>query len=332
MADLLIPTDRGLYCPAGNFYVDPHKPVELAVVTHAHSDHARRGCGAYLTAAIGVPTLQLRVGEKARIDGLPFGQSIVHNGVRVSLHPAGHILGSAQVRIEYRGEVWVVSGDYKTVADPTCDAYEPVRCDTFITESTFGLPIYRWRANNELVDEINAWWRGNVEQRRTSVILAYSLGKAQRVLGMLDPAIGPILIHPAVEPFYRTYQQAGIALPPAQCVDLDSARRSRGRGVLVAPSLPMDADWRAALGEISVATASGWMQVGSMRKRAGADFGFVVSDHADWEGLLSACRETGATRVLVTHGYTEVLSRYLNEQGVQSEVLHFPRIEVTRSA
>ena len=196
---LLKVTARGLYCAAGDFYVDPCMAVDFAVTTHAHSDHARPGSRHYLTAAEGEGVLRERLGPRARIESVPYGQRTVRNGVTISLHPAGHILGSAQVRVEYRGEVWVVSGDYKTEADPTCADFEPVRCHTFITESTFGLPIYRWRPQAEIFDGINAWWRANQLAGRTSVVFAYSLGKAQRVLAGVDPATGPIFVHGAVE-------------------------------------------------------------------------------------------------------------------------------------
>src|SRR5690349_17905297 len=161
MPSLLEATDKGLYCAAGDFYVDPWAPVDRAVVTHAHADHARPGCRAYLTTEKGAIVLRERTGEDASIETLAYGATTDLNGVTVSLHPAGHILGSAQVRVEHRGEVWVVSGDYKTERDLTCDAFEPIRCQTFVTESTFGLPVYRWRAQQEVFDEINAWWRAN---------------------------------------------------------------------------------------------------------------------------------------------------------------------------
>ena len=173
---LLENTDRGLYCAAGDFYIDPWRAVDFAIVTHAHSDHARAGSRHYLCAAPGREILQARLGADAVIQAIPYGETLTRNGVHVSLHPAGHILGSAQVRVEARGEIWVVSGDYKTAPEKTCAPFEAIRCHSFVTECTFGLPIYRWRPQAEIFSEINSWWRENQNRGRTSVIFAYSLG------------------------------------------------------------------------------------------------------------------------------------------------------------
>src|SRR4051812_5596007 len=216
MAPLLAPTDDGLYCPLGDFHIDPWRPVPRAVITHGHADHARRGCAQYLAAAPGEPVLRVRLGPDADLIPLPYGQPLDLNGVRVSLHPAGHILGSAQVRLEYRGEVWVVSGDYKLGPDATCAPFEPIHCHTFITESTFGLPIYRWPTEADVFADVNAWWRANAAAGRASVLYAYALGKAQRLLAGLDPSIGPIYCHGAVEVLNDAYRAAGVALPPTQ--------------------------------------------------------------------------------------------------------------------
>ena len=315
MSRLLEITDRGLYCSAGEFYVDPWRPVERAVITHAHSDHARAGSRSYLAAERGVEILRDRVGDEAAIQGVPFGQAIVHNGVRVSLHPAGHILGSAQVRIEHQGEVWVVSGDYKTIADRTCDAFEPLRCQVFITESTFGLPIYRWRNNDELVAEVHDWWRANQEHGRTSVVLAYALGKAQRVLAGLDPSIGPLLMHGAVERYIPMYRAAGIELPECCRATTENARETRGRAMVIAPPSAAGTPWLRKFGDVSTAFASGWMQIRGTRRRRAVDRGFPISDHADWVGLLSAIDATGAEEIFVTHGYRSTLVRWLTEHG-----------------
>ncbi|MEX2142177.1 MAG: ligase-associated DNA damage response exonuclease [Pirellulales bacterium] len=321
MSRLLELTDRGLYCAAGDFYVDPWRPVGWAVITHAHSDHARAGSRSYLTAERGVEILRQRVGDEATIQGVPFGEAVMHNGVRVSLHPAGHILGSAQVRVEHQGEVWVVSGDYKTIPDRTCDAFEPVRCHVFITESTFGLPIYRWRANEELVDEVNDWWRTNQERGRTSVVLAYALGKAQRVLSGLDSSIGPLLMHGAVERFVPLYRAAGIELPECCRATTENARETRGRAMVVAPPSAAGTPWLRKFGDVSLAFASGWMQIRGTRRRRAVDRGFAISDHADWDGLLSAIDATGAQEIVVTHGYRSTLVRWLSEHGKRARAL-----------
>lgn len=211
--ELIVARPEGLYCPPGDFYIDPWRPVDRAVITHAHGDHAHRGNRHYLAAAPGAGILRARLGEDIDLQTLPYGARLEHRGVTLSLHPAGHVLGSAQVRLEYHGEVWVASGDYKVEADGTCEPFEPVRCHTFISESTFGLPIYRWQAQARLFADIDAWWRANAAAGRASVLFAYAFGKAQRVLHGIDASIGPLLVHGAVEPLNRVYREAGIHLP-----------------------------------------------------------------------------------------------------------------------
>jgi putative mRNA 3-end processing factor len=265
--------------------------------------------------------LRARMGEAASIESLPLGASIDINGVRVSLHPAGHILGSAQVRIEYRGEVWVVSGDYKTEPDPTCTPFELVRCDVFVTESTFGLPIFQWPPQQDVFARIRDWWRGNVEAERASVLLGYSLGKAQRLLaGLIGLEQGPIYTHGAVERLNAVYRAQGIALPVTE-----HASQPRGTkfssALIVAPPSAGASPWLRRFGAYSAAFASGWMRVRGMRRRRGIDRGFVLSDHVDWPSLLATIRATGATRVLVTHGYREAVVRHLCESGIDARVL-----------
>ena len=311
---LLRVTPSGLYCEAGDFFIDPWRAVDFAVITHAHSDHARGGSRRYLAAAPGCGVLQERLGAQARIEALPYGQSVTRHGVRISLHPAGHILGSAQVRVEQRGEVWVVSGDYKLEAEPTCAPFEPVRCHTFITESTFGLPIYRWRPQAEIFRDIDAWWQTNRAAGRASVLFAYSLGKAQRVLAGVDASIGSIFVHAAVAKLLPHYAAAGVRLPAVNGGDAEGA-------LVVTPSAAEDAAWLKKFGETSTAFASGWMQLRGARRRQALDRGFALSDHADWPGLLTAIRATGAERVWVTHGSTAPMVRWLRENGWDAAAL-----------
>ena len=313
---LLKITDRGLYCAAGDFYIDPWKAVDFAVTTHAHSDHARSGSRHYLSSEAGRGVLQERLGAAAHIEGISYGEKVTRNGVTISLHPAGHILGSAQVRVEYRGEVWVVSGDYKTEAEPTCAAFEPVRCHTFITESTFGLPIYRWRPQAEIFEGINAWWRANQSAGRTSVLFAYSLGKAQRVLAGVDAAIGPIFVHGAVAKLLPHYAAAGVKLP-----EISPATKADARGLVIAPGSADGTPWLRKFGDTSKAFASGWMMLRGARRRQALDRGFVLSDHADWAGLIASIRATGAERVWVTHGSTDTMVRWLREHGWDADAL-----------
>ena len=324
-SDLIVQRPEGLYCPPGDFYIDPWRPVARAVITHAHADHARRGHGHYLAAAPGEGVLRARLGE-ITLQTLAYGEPVDHFGVRVSLHPAGHVLGSSQVRIEHRGQVWVASGDYfvaGAVADgrednQTCAPFEPVRCDCFITESTFGLPIYRWAPQGDLFAAIDTWWAANAEAGRASLLLGYSFGKAQRILKGIDPGIGPILVHGAVEPLNQAYRAAGVALPATRLVT-EIADKSAFRGALViAPPSAQNSVWTRRFGDYSDAFASGWMQLRGARRRRGVDRGFVLSDHADWPGLQRAIRATGASRVIVTHGYESVMVRWLDEQGLQA--------------
>jgi putative mRNA 3-end processing factor len=305
---LLEVTHDGLYCRAGDFHIDPSRAVDRAVITHAHSDHARRGSKSCLTTTDGAALMRQRVGEHARIETMRYGEHVRLNGVRVSLHPAGHILGSAQIRVEHRGEVWVVSGDYKTEGDPTCTPFEPLRCDTFITESTFALPVFRWRPQAEIFAEINAWWRRNQSRGRASVLFAYSLGKAQRLLAGIDASIGPIIVHRDVARYVECYRAAGIALPETQL-------KADTPPLIIAPSSAASTEWLCHFGEMSTAFASGWMQLRGAAQRHGVDQGFVLSDHCDWDGLLDTIRATGAENVGVTHGYADVLAGWLNKRG-----------------
>lgn len=316
MGDMVVVRREGLYCVPGDFYIDPWRPVERAVITHAHGDHARWGHGRYLAAAPGVGVLTSRLGDIA-VDAVAYGERITHNGVTISLHPAGHVLGSAQVRMECGGQVWVASGDYKVEADKTCDPFEPVRCDTFITESTFGLPIYRWQPERQVMDEINAWWRRNADEGRCSVVFAYSFGKAQRILAGLDAGIGPIVCHGSVEPLNRAYRAEGVAIAPTVTVtDIDKA--ALRRALVVAPPSASGSPWMKRFGDYSDAFASGWMLLRGARRRRGVDRGFVLSDHADWPGLMSAIQSTGAERVIVTHGSIPILVRWLCQNGLDA--------------
>jgi putative mRNA 3-end processing factor len=318
---LLTVNGHGIYCAAGDFYIDPWKGVDFAVVTHAHSDHARSGSRYYLAAEPGRGVLQERLGGGAVIEGLPYSQRVTRNGVTISLHPAGHILGSAQVRVEHAGEVWVVSGDYKLQGDPTCPPFEPIRCHTFITESTFGLPIYQWPEPEEVFRGINQWWQTNQAAGRTTVLFAYSLGKAQRLLAGVDPSLGPIFVHGAVARLLPHYAAAGVRLPAVQNMDLESVRAAAGRGLVIAPAATDGSPWLRRFGEASTGFASGWMRLRGTRRRRALDRGFVLSDHADWNGLVTTIRATGTERVLVTHGYTDILVRWLRENGWAAETL-----------
>ena len=317
--DLIVLADRGLYCPAGDFYIDPWRPVARALITHAHGDHARFGSEVYVCQRNTAPILSKRFGGVA-IETVAYGETLMRNGVEVSFHPAGHVLGSAQIRVAYGGEVWVVSGDYKLESDGVSAPFEPQRCDTFITESTFGLPIYRWRPAAEAISSINAWWRRNAAAGRASVLFAYALGKAQRVLAHVDASIGPIVCHGATEAINVLHRAAGVALPPTQTAG-ETGKTEIARALILAPPSAMATPWIKRFGDFSDGLASGWMQVRGNRRRRGLDRGFVLSDHADWPGLISAIHATGAERVFATHGSVGPLARYLSEKGFDARIL-----------
>ncbi len=318
---LLSVTSRGLYCAAGDFFVDPWQPVDRAVITHAHADHARRGNGRYLTTKAGEHVLRTRMGADATIDTVEYGESVDFKGVRISLHPAGHILGSAQVRLELGGEVWVISGDYKLANDGTCAPFEPIRCHTFITESTFGLPIYRWENQANLFREINHWWKQNQESKRTSVLFAYALGKSQRLLAGVDATLGPIYCHGAVERVNEDYRRTGVPLPTTQVVEPSRRSGDYSNALVIAPPSAMGTPWLRRFGDKATAFVSGWMAVRGARRRRSVDRGFVLSDHADWPGLLEAIHATGAEHVFATHGFSATLVRWLREHAIAGDVL-----------
>jgi putative mRNA 3-end processing factor len=321
LSGIIRPSPKGLYCPEGDFYIDPRQPVARAVITHAHADHARPGSASYLCAEPGKTLLQTRMGRGANIRSLAYGERLRINAVVLSLHPAGHILGSAQVRLEQGGHICVVSGDYKADADPTCAPLEPQACHTFISESTFGLPIFKWPAQAQLNQEIHAWWQANQAQGRTSVLFAYALGKAQRILAGLDAAQGPILTHGAVEKITQCYRQAGIALPATRYISDGEDRRLFAKALVLTPPSADHAAWLKRFPRRSRAFASGWMRVRGNRRRRAVDRGFVLSDHSDWEGLLNTIAATGAESIGLTHGYAQELARWLNGLGRRAEVI-----------
>ncbi len=321
---LIEPTDRGLYCEAGDFFIDPWRPVDRAVVTHAHADHATAGCDEIPLLGNRRRSLAATRPPRRRIEGSDYGNDVEINGVKVTLHPAGHLLGSAQVRVQHRGRVEVVTGDYKTQPDMTCATFEPVRCHRLITECTFGLPIYRWQPEDELAAEVNDWWRGNIAARRTSVIFAYALGKAQRVLSLIDRGLlaetgGVVAVHGSVKRFVEVYAAAGVDMPTVQTSTDETRKLVKGRGLVVAPPSVLGTSWLKRFAPASLAFASGWMMVRGNRRRRGVDRGFVISDHVDWPGLLATVEACGCESAGATHGYTAATARYLREQGYDAD-------------
>jgi putative mRNA 3-end processing factor len=310
-------TDKGLYCRQGNFYIDPWKPVDKAVITHAHSDHARPGNGSYLCHHFTKPLLQLRLGDNS-YESIDWNERVMMNDVQLSLHPAGHIIGSAQIRLEYKGEVWVFTGDFKNEHDGLSTPFEAVKCHSFITESTFGLPIYKWKEQAQIFDAMKCWISENKMAGKSSVFIAYSLGKAQRILKPLSETGIPIFAHGAVYNVHQTLVNSGWDLPAVKRITPETTREELKECIVIAPSGAEGSSWIKRFYPYSVGICSGWMQVRGNVRRKNADAGFAFSDHADWEGLLSAVKATGAEKVYTTHGFQSAFSRYLNENGIEA--------------
>jgi putative mRNA 3-end processing factor len=310
-------TDKGLYCRQGNFYIDPWKPVDFAVITHAHSDHARWGSSTYLCHTLTLPILALRLGNN-NYEIVEWNSPVYRNGVKISLHPAGHIIGSSQIRVEYKNEVWVISGDYKIENDGISGAFEPIKCNCFITESTFGLPIYQWKPQTTIFNEMQEWIIQNKVNKKSSVLIAYSLGKSQRILQALEPITNTIWVHNAIWNTHKALVAAGIKLPEVKLLTPEIPKSELIGAVVITPGSAEGASWMKKLGDYSSGICSGWMQVRGNKRRSNVEAGFALSDHADWTGLLWAIDATKAEKVLVTHGFQSVLSRYLNEKGIEA--------------
>lgn len=319
---LLINTAEGLYCPAAKAWIDPHRPVTRALITHAHADHARPGCDEYWATTSSAGILRQRLGQSINLRTLNYKQQQQIGNAVVSFHSAGHVLGSAQIRLEVNGEVWVVTGDYKRCPDPSCEPFDPVPCDVLITEATFALPIYRWSDGATLAHSIKEWWQG--DRSRPSLLFCYAFGKAQRVMAELA-AIGvddEVLLHGAVETVTRHYRDLSVPMVPSRPVSELPRKESLAGRLVLAPPSAHRSSWMRRFPAPQTAFASGWMAVRGARRRKGYERGFVLSDHADWQGLIRTVKESGAQRVYVTHGQNDVLARYLNEvEGIQAAPL-----------
>jgi len=313
-------TERGIYCPAGDFFIDPWRAVDRALITHGHADHARPGHRHYLCTDSCAPVMRHRLGHIS-VETVKFGETRKIGDALVSFHPAGHLPGSAQIRVEVAGEVWVASGDYKVVSDGISEPFEPVTCHSFITECTFGLPVFKWDSQAEVAQELNTWWARNAAQGKASILGAYSLGKAQRLLAMVDPEIGPILTHGAVENTNEVLRHQGYRLPKTIYVTPDINPKDHPGALIIAPPSALGSQWARRFGPASTAFASGWMRLRGVRRRRAADRGFVISDHADWDGLMYAIKETKAENIYATHGYTDIFARWLNTQGYNAQVV-----------
>jgi putative mRNA 3-end processing factor len=317
---LLVHTALGLYCPKADVYLDPWKPVKKAILSHGHADHARWGSSSYLCTPTAAPVIKYRLGE-INLETLPFGEEKLINGVSFSFHPAGHILGSAQIKVSYKGEIVVFSGDYKTANDGFSEAFEPVKCHTFITESTFGLPVYHWQDQKWVFNEMEEWCKNNRNNGQLSILYGYSLGKAQRILQGLPESVGPIFTHSTIEAVLNVMRNQGVSLKNTIPVNEHLTRAELLSGVIIAPPAVQNSNWLKKFEPIRNGVVSGWMALRGARRRRNADKGFVLSDHADWEGLNEAISLTGAENIFVTHGYTDILSKWLIDKGLNAHPL-----------
>ena len=317
---LLVHTALGLYCPKADVYLDPWKPVKKAILSHGHADHARWGSSSYLCTPTAAPVIKYRLGE-INLETLPFGEEKLINGVSFSFHPAGHILGSAQIKVSYKGEIVVFSGDYKTANDGFSEAFEPVKCHTFITESTFGLPVYHWQDQKWVFNEMEEWCKNNRNNGQLSILYGYSLGKAQRILQGLPESVGPIFTHSTIEAVLNVMRNQGVSLKNTIPVNEHLTRADLLSGVIIAPPAAQNSNWLKKFEPIRNGVVSGWMALRGARRRRNADKGFVLSDHADWEGLNEAISLTGAENIFVTHGYTDILSKWLIDKGLNAHPL-----------
>ncbi|MFT7351877.1 MAG: putative mRNA 3-end processing factor [Flavobacterium sp.] len=311
--------DKGIYCEKANVYLDPWLPVDNAIITHGHADHSRFGHKYYITHRTNVPIIRHRLGE-INVTGVEWNDTFVINNVKFSLHPAGHIIGSSQVRVEYKGEVWVFTGDYKTEDDGISVPYEVVKCNTFITECTFGLPAFKWIPQAEVMADVNNWWAKNKEEGKTSILFGYSLGKAQRILKYLDTDIGKIYTHGAIENMTEVVRTL-VDFPPTTRITRDTKKEEIAGNIVLAPPSAHGSTWIRKMTPFVTGSASGWMAFRGARRRRAIDKGFVLSDHCDWYGLLDSVKATGAETVICTHGYTDIFSKYLRELGYDARTV-----------
>ncbi|WP_018675926.1 ligase-associated DNA damage response exonuclease [Riemerella columbina] len=312
-------TDKGIYCIPGKFYLDPWKPINHAIISHAHADHARWGMKKYLCHHYILPILKHHIGKDINVSSIDYDELIIINGVKVSLHPAGHLVGSSQIRMEYKGQVIVFSGDYKVDADGMSTPFEPVKCDIFITESTFGLPIYEWKKNEVYRQTLHDWIEKNQQNQKTSILISYSLGKAQRIMKLVE-GFGKIFVHNSIDHTNQAIAASDLQLPDYQRIDWQNRKEMQGQIVVVPPAL-IGSNMIKKIPNGTTAICSGWMQIRGNRRWKSVDAGFAISDHADWDGLIQAVRATEAQEVYVTHGSTHIFSKYLNEIGINAHEL-----------
>jgi len=304
-------TKKGIYCAAARVYLDPWQPVDKALITHGHADHSRWGHKNYITQHDNVPIIKHRLGD-INVSGMAHGENLLINNVKFSFHPAGHIPGSSQIRVEHKDEVWVFTGDYKTEDDGISTPYQPVKCDTFITECTFGLPAFKWQSQSQVMEDVNIWCVQNHADGKTSVLFAYSLGKAQRLIKHLDTSQMKIYCHGAVFKMTEVLREL-IDFPPTYLITKETTKEELAGNIVVAPPSAHGSPWMRKMVPYVTASASGWMAFRGARRRRAIDKGFVLSDHCDWDGLLDSIDATSCENVITTHGYQDIFARYLRE-------------------
>ncbi len=311
-------TSRGIYCIPGKFYIDPWRPVDFAIITHGHADHARGGMKKYLCHHYTKPILHSRIGKDINCQSVEYGEILTINGVKVSLHPAGHIIGSAQIRMEYKGYVSVISGDYKIQNDGLSTPFEVVKCNEFVTESTFGLPVYNWQSVEDQEIQMRSWVNKNKLNGKTSVFIGYSLGKSQRIMKALE-GLDEMYVHYSIAKLNEAYESVGVKLPDYKIADLREDKKILDGKIVILPPALVDNPGMKKIPNLAYAICSGWMQIRGARRWRSADAGFAISDHADWQGLLTAIKATNAEKIHVTHGQTAVFAKYLNEIGLNAD-------------
>ncbi len=320
--NLLQMTPKGIYCQIADVYLDPHSKVHRAILSHGHGDHIRHGCKFYLCTESALPVIKFRLyNTESVFQGVKYGETININGVNFSFHPAGHIIGSAQIRVEYRGEVWLYTGDFKIEDDGLAETFEPVRSHHLIMETTFGLPIFKWKKQESVYREINQWWANNKKNGVTSVISAYALGKAQRLIHGLDTSIGPVICHASVQNIHQIIRSQGIYLPPTHSANKSTDRKLLNGALVIAPPPICEGSWLNRFSPFEVASVSGWMTLQERRIKGKHHRTFVLSDHADWDGLNEIVTLSGAENIYTTHGYVDQFAQHLNRRGYPAKVL-----------
>jgi len=320
--DFITITPKGLYCPLADVYIDPWSAVEKSLNTHAHRDHISFGCGSYLCSNESLGVMKLRVGKEQNVQGINYGEKIKIGDITFSFYPAGHIIGSSQILLEYNNKRLVITGDYKLDFDKSCTAFEPIKCDILITECTFGMPIFNWPSPEDESLKVLNWWKKNQEKQTTSIIYAYPLGKSQRILAMLNKTNELIHVHQSLIPYIQEYEKLGVKFPTYESINEEKIDAVKGKGLIIAPMMFQESKLSRKLSPVSEAHASGWVQVRGLKKRRCIDQGFIISDHVDWKSLLKTIKSSEAEKIIFTHGFSEISSRYTKEVlGLDSNII-----------